>query len=578
MERSLFTLWSTCARKPSSRKAVRALAALLALVGLLYLCPSMARAQDAFAGVWRAGNDPYYLWVGVDWNNFNAKWQELAKQNLRLVDVETWGEGSQRKYAGVWRAGNDAHYLWAGVDWNSFNAKWQELSKQNLRLTVVRTYMDGGQRKYLGVWRAGNDAHYLWAGVDWNSFNAKWEELSKQGLRLVDVDTYLDGNTRKYVGAWRAGNDAHYLWAGVNWNSFNAKWQELGKKNLRLTVIRTYMDGNERHYLGVWREGSDGYYLWAGVDWENFRSKWNELAGKGLRLISMATYPGCGTDCANQVIAPSPYDYTISGDNTTYHWPVDPDQKGGDHFVRLSALDITAAPFTLPFSDTGVTLGQGWRYGDGRWHHAADYYIDLGKTFQIRAAAPGKVIFVGWDDWSGNTVVISHDAGGVHDAFRTIYMHMRNGPAHDCANAWSQTIPYLDTRSDLSSQEAAYKGHLNASGCPQNAAARKPTEANWGTNAQTVEAKVGQQVTAGTVLGWAGDTGPGGNFHSDAQTNVHLHIFFTHRDPTNNQFYFFDPYGIFAERKCYPQGITDAIGGVCARYPNVWKGGRPQYP
>lgn len=73
MGRSLFTLWSTCAQKLSITKAARALAALLALIGTLYLCPSTARAQDAFAGVWRAGNDPYYLWVGVDWNNFNAK-------------------------------------------------------------------------------------------------------------------------------------------------------------------------------------------------------------------------------------------------------------------------------------------------------------------------------------------------------------------------------------------------------------------------------------------------------------------------------------------------------------------------
>jgi murein DD-endopeptidase MepM/ murein hydrolase activator NlpD len=560
------------------RKLTLKFVVLLALVCLSPWSALTAFAQDAFAGVWRAGNDPHYLWSGVDWNNFNAKWGELSKQNLRLVDVDTWGEGAQRKYAGVWRSGNDAHYLWAGVDWNNFNAKWQELSKQNLRLTVVRTYVDGGQRKYLGVWRAGNDGHYLWAGVDWNNFNAKWAELSKQGLRLVDVDTYMDGNTRKYIGAWRAGNDGHYLWAGVDWNSFNAKWQELGKQNLRLTVFRTYMDGNQRHYLGVWRAGSDGYYLWAGVDWENFRSKWNELAGQGLRLIRMTSYPGCGSDCANQVIASSPYDYYITGHNTPYRWPVDPDKAGGDHFIRLSALSISAAPFTLPFSDTGVKLFQGWRYNNGNWHHAVDYAIDLNKTFQIRAAAAGKVIFVGWDGWSGNTVVVSHDVGGVPDSFRTVYMHMRNGPSNDCGKAWSVTIPYLDTRPDLSSQETAFKAHLNASGCPQNAASRNPTAANWGTSTQTISVTVGQQVTAGQVLGWAGDTGPGGNGNNNATPNVHLHIFFTHLDSTNGQYYFFDPYGIFAQQKCYPSGITDTIGGVCARYANAWKGGRPQYP
>jgi hypothetical protein len=262
------------------------------------------------------------------------------------------------------------------------------------------------------------------------------------------------------------------------------------------------------------------------------------------------------------VVASSRYDYIISGDSTAYHWLVEPDSPAGDHFIRLSALAITDAPFTLPFSDTGVTLFQGWRYSDGRWHHAA-----LSKTFQASAAAPGKVIFVGWDDWSGNTVVISHDVGRVADAFRTIYMHMRNGPANDCANAWSQTVPFLDSRSDLSSQDANYKGHLNASGCPQNAANRNPTAANWGTNAEAIAVTVGQQVNAGQVLGWAGDTGPGGNGHGDANTNVHLHIFFTHRDTTNNQFYFFDPYGIFAGQRCYPKGITDGIAASARVIP-----------
>src|SRR5262249_24529806 len=160
-----------------------------------------------------------------------------------------------------------------------------------------------------------------------------------------------------------------------------------------------------------------------------------------LRLINMATYPGCGSDCGDEVVANNPYDYLITNDTTWYRWPVDPDQAGGDHFIRLSALNVTTAPFTLPFSDTGVTLFQGWRYNDGRWHHAVDYAIDLKNTFQVKAAAAGKVVFTGWDNWSGNTIVISHDAGGVKDAFRTIYMHLRNGPDNDCANAWSKTIP-----------------------------------------------------------------------------------------------------------------------------------------
>jgi hypothetical protein len=113
--------------------------------------------------------------AGLFWNNFKAKWEELSKQNLRLVDIEIYREGGATKYAGVWRAGSDAHFLWSGVDFGSFKSKWEELSKQNLRLVDLEIYQEGAT-KFTGVWRAGSDAHYLWVGADWESFAGKWYE------------------------------------------------------------------------------------------------------------------------------------------------------------------------------------------------------------------------------------------------------------------------------------------------------------------------------------------------------------------------------------------------------------------
>jgi hypothetical protein len=107
----------------------------LLIVMLVSLCLFAAQTTYAqnYIGVWRGGSDGYYLWSGVEWNNFTAKWEELGKQNLRLVDIETYVAGGKRLYTGVWRSGTDGYYLWAGVDWNNFTAKWTELGKQNLR-------------------------------------------------------------------------------------------------------------------------------------------------------------------------------------------------------------------------------------------------------------------------------------------------------------------------------------------------------------------------------------------------------------------------------------------------------------
>ena len=242
-------------------------------------------------------------------------------------------------------------------------------------------------------------------------------------------------------------------------------------QNLRLVDLEIYQEGGVTKYAGVWRQGSDGHYLWAGVDWENFTSKWKELAKQNLRLTSLEIYPGsCNAACANQVLMPDNPGHptrtpttTASqqrrrtarglpgtcpvpavGDRVYYRWPC-ATFDGSERYVRLSALYFTGAPFTIPFSDKAVERRGPWLYSPGSWHHAIDYSRDDGDTFKILSAAPGKVIHIGWDNWSGNTMVVSHSSGRVTDAFRTIYMHLRNGPKTDCEAAWTQTVPTLST-------------------------------------------------------------------------------------------------------------------------------------
>jgi hypothetical protein len=406
--------------------------------------------------------------------------------------------------------------------------------------------------------------------------------LAKQNLRLIDIEVYHEGGATKYAGVWRAGSDAHFLWAGVDWNNFKAQWEELSKQNLRLVDLEIYQEGGATKYAGIWRAGSDAHFLWAGVDWENFTAKWHELAQNNLRLTSLEIYPGaCDSECCNKVLMPSgTYNYAITGHADVYHWP-NVDVAGSERFVRLSAVSFNDAPFTLPFSDPAVKRGGTWRYSSGNWHHGLDCSRNDRNTFKILAAAAGKVIFIGWDNWSGNTMVLSHDVGGVTDAFRTIYMHLHDGPAHDCEMSWTKTVPSLSEP-----RLSQFKTYLAATGCPLTGT-RNPQAKYWGTDAHKIDhSLLNKNVGAGAHIAWAGNTSGGGcgctDDHADYVwsngSNTHLHIFFCRRDPTNNAWYFIDPWGIYSVPTCYPANITDPITTPCARYPIAWKGGRPQYP
>ncbi len=250
--------------------------------------------QQTYTGVWRQGTDAHYLWVNASWSAFTAKWQQLAAQNLRLVDMKITRDGGVERFHGVWRQGTGAYYLWVNADQNSFVAKWQELAAQGLRLVDIEVQNVNGNLLYSGVWLPGTDGYYLWINADWNGFNAKWQQLSAQNLRLVDLKIVNVGNGQRFFGVWRQGTGGHYLWVNADWNNFVAKWQTLAGQGLRLVDIEITQTAQGQRFSGCWLPGTDSYYLWAGADWQHFLAKWQEVSAQGLRLVDLDVVPASG--------------------------------------------------------------------------------------------------------------------------------------------------------------------------------------------------------------------------------------------------------------------------------------------
>jgi hypothetical protein len=250
--------------------------------------------QQTYTGVWRQGNDAHYLWVNASWNSFTAKWQQLAAQNLRLVDLKITRENGVERFHGVWRQGTGGYYLWVNANQAAFISKWQQLAAQGLRLVDLEVQNVNGTLLYSGVWLPGNDAYYLWVNADWNSFTAKWQQLAQQNLRLVDIKIVNIGGQQRFFGVWRQGTGGHYLWVNADWNNFVAKWQQLGGQGLRLVDIEITQTAQGQRFSGVWLPGTDSYYLWSGADWQHFLAKWQEVNAQGMRLVDLDVVPGSG--------------------------------------------------------------------------------------------------------------------------------------------------------------------------------------------------------------------------------------------------------------------------------------------
>ncbi len=573
---------------------------IFSLLFLLFITVTSGNSQKLFTGVWRSGSSGTYLWSGVEWNDFNSKIKSL-EGNMRLIDIETYTVGSKRYYSGVWEQGKDKYDVTPpGLDWTAFSRYWATKSK-TLRLIDIETYVQDGKRCFLGIFREGADGHRLTPlNLDWKAFEDFWIESSKT-LRLIDIETYTEKGKRYFLGVYRQGSGGHVLSPyGKDWEAFKTYWDDLAKQNLRLIDIESFEENGKRLFLGVWRQGSDSYSLLHGIDFESMSSAYAQSNPQNLRLVDLETYDiDCSFECLNQALLPDnpatadreSYNYNIpasalhcegdpdscpspttANDVVSYRWPNV--MVGNDAYLRTNFLyQHKPQIFRLPFKEAANDMNPllGWLYKKGDWHHAIDYSKKDLKTFEIVAAAKGRVIYKGWDRWSGNTLIMSHDVGRNKDAYRTIYMHLMNGPETDCNISWSQKITWGST-SDQQSKKAAYETRLKNNGCPEKIEDRNPTEAYWGKDDYKIATNiVGKTFEAGERLGYAGRTGPGG------QNAIHLHIFFAQRDATTSEWYLFDPFGTYAYGSCYPDKVDGSPVGSCARYPVAWKNGKPGY-
>jgi hypothetical protein len=529
-------------------------------------------AGTNYLAVWRSGAGAQWWVTGMGYDDFKAKDQAHFNEGLRLITLRI----RNGQFTGVWHPGSGAQWWTYGLSYDDFKAKDLAYFNQGLRLVDIE--IDSGT--FAGVWRPGSGAQWWVTGLSFDDFKAKDLAHFNEGLRLVCLRV-VDG---KYTAVWHPGSGAQYWASGLNYNDFKAKDKGYFDQGLRLWDVELHND----LFTGFWRDGSGTGAQWwhVGDDLEMLTGHDRHYFDTGLRLVKVFPYPGaCDSACLNQVIMPTgTYNYGITGHDTVYHWPC-LTNDGSVRVPRMTALQFgDPGIFTIPFSDKAVKQLGPWLYSPGSWHHAIDFQRDDKASFPVLAAAPGRVIFIGWDWWSGNTMVLSHDSAGVTDAFRTIYMHLRNGPTNDANNAWTVTVPQLGAQSG-EPRLSQYKAFLANTGCPKGGPYH-PNAQYWGSDADKIDTSLlNKHVAAGAVIAHAGCTGPGGCGCTDDSdkykwgggVNTHLHVFYARKDPVDNQWYFIDPYGIYSSGGCYP-GFNTPINTPCARYPVMWKGHMAQYP
>lgn len=150
-----------------------------------------------WAGVFVRGKKKFKLLQNFNqdllrvFNSFDKQYKELSEQGFRLIDIESYTTiAGTRKWAGVFIGGKGKHALHRNLSKSEFYTKWKELAKDGLRLVDLEVYSSKEIEYWSGVWREGGGKYELESENRFCPFYGKVEELRNEGYELFDLERY----------------------------------------------------------------------------------------------------------------------------------------------------------------------------------------------------------------------------------------------------------------------------------------------------------------------------------------------------------------------------------------------------
>jgi hypothetical protein len=261
---------------------------IVSIVALL--AATAGAAEHRYMGVWQKDTGSNLITGPLSYSAFLDKGEEVTKQGLRLVDIETFATTNGRRYVGVWRDGKGSNLVFSPLAPGEFRSKRQEMIDKGMRLADFEVFVDDkGRRMFLGVWRSGTGTERVVEGMRLDVFVKQGNELIKQGLRLVDVETLSSGKDLLYFGLWQSGTGSNLIVGPLRALDFTSKRKEFTAKGLRMIDLEVVQQDGAQMYVSLWKDGPGANYINAPLDFPAFVARGESLVKQGYRLTNLET-------------------------------------------------------------------------------------------------------------------------------------------------------------------------------------------------------------------------------------------------------------------------------------------------
>jgi len=204
---------------------------------------------NKYWAIWAKTKQHSVLAEVAGWDSLVQKRRDMAKEGLVLTELEGQaGPNNVFLFTGVWTPGKTAHKVWKLDSWAGLVKKNEEMAKDNLYLVDVEAVpFPDGTMPYIALYHYGKqtDQTYLFEASDLTTFNTERARRTKSGYRLLDYEQFEHGEREYYVGIYKKGTFDDSLRASLDEQGFQklrterAKSESIWLTDIEITRIKT---------------------------------------------------------------------------------------------------------------------------------------------------------------------------------------------------------------------------------------------------------------------------------------------------------------------------------------------------
>jgi hypothetical protein len=256
---------------------------------------AMSRFNTRFAALFDKGDgSAWQARHGITVDAYQATFDLLVQQGYRLTYVCGYSEGTQTRINAVWQ-------LRAGPAWQSrhgltndqYQAEFDNLARQGFRLVCVSGYAENGHARYAAIWelREGPD----WQarhGLSRSQYQQTFDQMAAEGFAPMLVCGYRVNVDVRFAAIWerRPG----LVWVGrhgLTSTEYQTAFNEQIAAGLRLVSISGYSDTGIARYAAIWHKDEPReFQARHGLDGLGYQQAFDDLKTHGFRPVQVCGY------------------------------------------------------------------------------------------------------------------------------------------------------------------------------------------------------------------------------------------------------------------------------------------------